>query len=101
MAAYEPQSSLTEFVDLLLDSRRSPSHCAARQEAAREVQIKLAALPDDQRQAITCRYLQGRSLEETADLMARTPAAIRGLLHRGKAALRVEMGATSKWFTRR
>jgi RNA polymerase sigma-70 factor, ECF subfamily len=101
LAACQPQSSLTEFVDLLLDSRRSPSHSAAQQEAAREVQIELAALPEDQRQAITYRYLQGHSLEETADLMARTSAAIRGLLHRGKAALRAEMGVTSKWFTRR
>ena len=69
----------------------------AREEALQALQVALAALPDDQRAAVRLRFLEGKSLEETATALDRTPDAIRGLVHRGKEQLLAAMGRASKW----
>ena len=48
----------------------------------------LARLPDAQREAVTLQYWHGRSLNEIAAHMGRTPAAVAGLLKRGLKQLR-------------
>jgi DNA-directed RNA polymerase specialized sigma24 family protein len=45
-------------------------------------------LPDDQRQAVVLKYLQGRDLQSIANEMARTVPAVAGLLRRGLTQLR-------------
>jgi len=73
------------------------SSVAARGEALHALQVALAALPADQHEAIRLRHLEGKSIDETAVALARTPDAIRGLLHRGKEALHEALGRASKW----
>jgi RNA polymerase sigma-70 factor (ECF subfamily) len=75
----------------------SPGSIVARGEALQALQVALAALPDDQRQAIQMRLLEGKTLEETAHVLARTPDAVRGLVHRGKQGLLEAMGRASLW----
>jgi RNA polymerase sigma-70 factor, ECF subfamily len=87
------------FVDMLLDEARTPARSVARREALQGVQIKLAGLPEDQRQSLIYHYLEGRSIEETAMAMQRTVGAVRGLLHRGKEALRAACGSASLWLS--
>lgn len=61
------------------------------------VQVGIASLPDDQRMAIQERSIAQCSSESTADAMSRTVAAVRGLLHRGKASLKDVLGS-AVWF---
>ena len=69
------------------------------QKAVEALQVAITGLPDDQRQAIHLN-LSGLSLDEIAETMNRTEAAVRGLLHRAKRALREAMGRSSKWFSK-
>ena len=80
------------------DSQQGPSVGVERNEAIEAVNVKLSNLPADQQEAIRARYIEGLSVEETAKAMNRSCGAIRGLLHRAKASLRLAMGRTSKWF---
>jgi RNA polymerase sigma-70 factor (ECF subfamily) len=58
-------------------------------------------LPDDQRMAIQMQQLEGKSVEETAAALGRTPGAIRGLVHRGKLELVEALGRASRWLKSR
>jgi DNA-directed RNA polymerase specialized sigma24 family protein len=68
---------------------------------AQAVHVRIARLPVDQQQALVHHYLEGRSVDETAAAMLRTAAAVRGLLFRGKQALREACGRSSLWLSRR
>ena len=52
----------------------------------------LAALTDDQREAIELRFFAGLSAREAADVMGRQEGTIRGLQFRAIAALRRQLG---------
>jgi RNA polymerase sigma-70 factor (ECF subfamily) len=77
----------------------TPSRKAARQEAIRAIQVALAALPEDYRQAIWLRYMQGLSLEEAAKRMGRSPDSVRGLCARARQKLRAMMGHASSYLS--
>lgn len=92
--------SYLDLVQLLSDDRRSPSKSAAAHEAVSALQVALASLPEDQRQAVFLRHVEQLTMAEVVEEMGRTEAAVRGLLHRGKEALRRSMGRSSTWFSR-
>ena len=88
--------------DLLMeisDAGNSPSGIVANDEALDALQIAIASLPEDQRDAIRLHCLDGFTLEETAQRMGRTWDSIRGLIQRGKKALQVHMQQSSLWFS--
>jgi RNA polymerase sigma-70 factor (ECF subfamily) len=60
-------------------------------ESAARLAAALAELPDDQREAVRLRYLEGRSLAEIAERMDRTVVAAAGLVKRGLIHLRKSM----------
>ncbi len=60
----------------------------ARWECVRRA---LRALTHDQQEVLLHRFLEGRSVEETARLMGKQPNAIKALQHRALAALRRQM----------
>jgi RNA polymerase sigma-70 factor (ECF subfamily) len=66
----------------------SPSQKAIRGEEAERLARALAALPDDQREAVRLRHLEGWALADIARQLGRTPAATAGLIKRGVKALR-------------
>ena len=94
-------SSIKDLVEMLSANGRSPSRSFARHEAMQAVQIGLASLPNDQREAIRLRFLSGKSLEEVAAAMGRTKGAVRGLIHRGKQGLHDAMGRSSRWLSKK
>ncbi len=94
-------SSLSDLVELLSDRGDTPSQVVAGREAARAIRVGLAGLPDDQREAVSLRYLDGRSVQQVADDMDRSPDAVRGLVHRAKRALRDTLGRSSRWFSKK
>jgi len=92
-------SSMGDFVELLSGREHIPDKSVARREAVYAVQVGIAALPNDQREAIQLHVLEGKSLAETAALMNRTPGAIRALAYRAKQQLRETMGSASMWLS--
>jgi RNA polymerase sigma-70 factor (ECF subfamily) len=71
----------------------TPSERSAREDQLRRLAEALAALPDDQRTAVELKHLNGLSVREIAEQMARTPSAVGGLLRRGVRELRERLGA--------
>jgi RNA polymerase sigma-70 factor (ECF subfamily) len=90
-------SRILSLWDWVVAADTSPSSAVAREEALQALQVALATLPDDQRNAIRLRLLDGKSLEETATELGRTSGAVRGLIHRGKQQLVAAMGRASQW----
>ncbi len=58
---------------------------------ARQIFDALIALSDDHQQVILLRIAEGRSTAEVAELMQRSPGAVRVLQHRAIAALRDQL----------
>ena len=69
----------------------SPSQKAIRGEEADRLSQALRALPDDQREAVRLRHLEGWALADIARRLGRTPAATAGLIKRGMQALRRQL----------
>jgi RNA polymerase sigma factor (sigma-70 family) len=66
----------------------SPSQQAERHERAVRLAEALAALPENQREAVVLRHWHGYSLVEIGERLGCTTAAVTGLLHRGLRNLR-------------
>jgi len=76
---------------LLAASATSPSQQAARHEQEVLLAAALARLPDDYREVIILRNLEGLAHEEVARRMDRSPGAVRMLWVRALARLREEL----------
>ena len=92
-----PSRSVVELVEMLSAGIHSPSYSAMGHEAVNAVQQVIGSLPDDYRQAIELRLLQGKSLDETADIMSRTPRAVQGLVDRAKKKMREALETLSNF----
>lgn len=75
-----------------LDEDVAGGPAASHLAEAGDVEGALARLPDDQREAVTLRYLEGLSAGEAAAIMGRSAGAVRVLAHRGMQALRGTLG---------
>ena len=69
-----------------------PEAVAMLREDLDQVEVALATLTDDQREAIALRFFAGLSAREAADVMGRQEGTIRGLQFRAIAALRRRLG---------
>ena len=63
------------------------------------MQVAIASLADEQREAIRLHYFERLTLEETATAMRRSTGSVRGLLQRAKQQLRQQMDRSSKWLS--
>jgi RNA polymerase sigma-70 factor (ECF subfamily) len=95
------ESSVQDLIAALADRQLTPFGAAVREEALSALDVGIANLPDDQRQAVRLHFLEHRSVDETSAVMDRTPAAVRGLIHRAKQALRAALHRSSMWLIRR
>ncbi|MEI7922623.1 MAG: RNA polymerase sigma factor [Planctomycetota bacterium] len=76
------------------------SHQLHRQELEAAIRQAVASLEHPlQRRAVTLRYLEGLSLEETARLMNITIDSVRAHLHRAKDPLVVHLDSFRKWIS--
>ncbi len=92
---------MANLAEWLAADGSTPSRGAERDEAAQAVQVALAGLPPDYRRAVRMRYFEGRTVDETAQLMRRSPGAIRGLIDRAKEKLRAAIGRASQYLSSR
>jgi RNA polymerase sigma-70 factor (ECF subfamily) len=72
----------------LAADQSSPSQQAVRHEQVVLLAEALAALPEDNREALVLHYCEDLPLAEVAAQLGRTPAAVAGLLKRGLKQLR-------------
>lgn len=70
----------------------SPSQAAQRQERALLLAAILARLPEDYREVLTLRHLEGLGFPEIAERLQRSPGAVRVLWMRALKKLRDELG---------
>lgn len=99
-SAGQEKSSIAALIDLVAADDRSPSRSAGGHEAAAAVQVALAGLKGEYREALSLRYLEGLSVEETAARLGKTEAAVHKLCSRGLQALRESMGEAGKYLSR-
>jgi RNA polymerase sigma-70 factor (ECF subfamily) len=88
-------SSAVDLIDQFKGPGATPSQSVARSEMMAAIRQSVSDLPRDQRDAIQYYCLEGRSLEETAEIMGRTTGAIRALIHRGKVRLQEQIDRSS------
>ncbi len=67
----------------------TPSLCVVRSEQMMQLNDAIRQLPLPQREVVVLHHLQGRSLNETAEMIGRSPSAVAGLLFRGLKSLRI------------
>ena len=89
------EQSSARLVSLLADEQSSPSQVEMRSEQLIELTEALAMLPEDQRTALTLRYLEGLSVANVAARMNRSTVSVTGLLYRGTKALRERLGRSA------
>ena len=87
--------SVCDLVNLLSAGSHTPSRSVAGHEAVQAVQNAIRDLPEDYRQAVQLRLLDGKSLEEVASAMDRSPRSVQGLVDRAKKKMRDAMGRLS------
>jgi RNA polymerase sigma-70 factor (ECF subfamily) len=93
--------SLDGVWDWVFAESNPPDRPVRRQEAREAVQVCLARLPDDQRQAMIAFYFEQQDTHEVARRMDRSPGAVRELLRRARANLAKDLGTASKWLSSR
>lgn len=70
------------FIDLLVASMTSPSQAFSRDQREFRLQQAVECLPEDQREALRLRYVDGLPTKEVARKMGKTDGAVRVLLSR-------------------
>ena len=93
--------SRVDFVQMLSAGVSTPSRRFAVGEAGAVLQAALACLPEDQRTAVRMQYFEGSSVNEIAERLDRSPAAIRGLVRRAMDALRGDLEQSAIWLSRK
>lgn len=86
--SHKGMGSLKQELDAGLST---PSQKAIRGEQEQLVVQALNVLPDDQREAVRLRHLEGWPLADIAQHLGRSPAATAGLIKRGMQALRRQL----------
>ena len=76
---------------LELISQETPETALAAKDIANAVNMALAALPEDLRQALTLRELDGMSYEEIAELMGCPIGTVRSRIFRAREAISVRV----------
>jgi RNA polymerase sigma-70 factor, ECF subfamily len=85
----EGRAAGEEIESLIADSTQStPSQRVLRDERSVWLAAELERLPDDQREAVRLRYLEGFSLAEVGEALGRSEKAASALILRGIATLR-------------
>lgn len=89
--------SYADIVELLSDGGNTPSFSVMGHEAVAAVQDAINTLPENYRQAVQLRMLDGKSLEETAEIMECGPRAVQGLVDRAKKRIRTTLERLSRY----
>ena len=100
-ADFAQNSTVAMLLDIVGHDSRMPDDSVIRREATQAIHVALASLPENQRDVLRTRYIDGHEVEQIAQQTGRTAAAIRGLIKRGKEGLAEAMGRASQWLSSR
>ncbi|HVP12018.1 MAG TPA: RNA polymerase sigma factor [Phycisphaerae bacterium] len=95
-------SSPTSWADLFAQvssNEKTPSGEISAQEAANALQIALASLPEQRRQAVYLRLVEGRPREEVAQAIQKAGITVDRLVRQGLRDLRQRLRHASRFFT--
>ncbi len=98
--AGEDPISAREAAGPLIDDRTTPGHGVQRRESLVRLRNAIGQLPEEQREVVRRRYLNGQSLNEIAESCDLSKEAVRGLCYRARKNLKTLMGRTSMYFSR-
>jgi RNA polymerase sigma factor (sigma-70 family) len=106
LTEYARQRATPETLSAELADPRSVAGSVEERIAVQEVLQQLAALPEPQRAALLATEFEGRSRRQIAGDLGLSEGAVRQLVHRARAALRVIITAVTPypfaaWFARR
>ncbi|MEM6798097.1 MAG: sigma-70 family RNA polymerase sigma factor [Planctomycetota bacterium] len=90
-AGGDGESSYFDAVGKLAGDDPTATVLARRRELVAILQVTIAGLKPEYREAVQLRYLQGLSFEEVASQMGITDGQLRGLLHRARRAVKDEI----------
>ena len=94
-------ASAADVMALLAGDDPTASRLLRHDEAKQAMQLAIAELPEDYREVIRLRFFELKSIEETSELMNRTPSAVRALADRAKKQLRDALGRISTYLSSR
>lgn len=86
------EGSFTRLEDFLLADGTSPSEMLHRSEQTTRLLCAIQELPDNQKQAVILKHLNGLSVLQVAEQLGISEAAAGGLLSRGRQALFEKLG---------
>jgi RNA polymerase sigma-70 factor (ECF subfamily) len=86
--AVNREGRVVEDRDRISPQRDSPSARAMRSEEAVQLAQAMETLPEDQREAVRLRYLEGWPLSRIAETLGRSEEAAASLIKRGMVKLR-------------
>ena len=92
---------LVGLLEFLAAHSRTPSRSAANHEAAQAVEGALGNLQEDYREALRLRYLDALPVAQIAARMKRSEGAVHMLCHRGLQALRLALGDSARFLTKK
>ncbi|HKQ47148.1 MAG TPA: sigma-70 family RNA polymerase sigma factor [Phycisphaerae bacterium] len=92
---------MVQLLEVLAVHTRTPSRSAADHEAAQAVERALGNLSEDYKEALRLRYLEALPVAQIASRLSRTEGAVHMLCHRGLQAMRLALGDTSKFLTKK
>jgi RNA polymerase sigma-70 factor, ECF subfamily len=96
-AASEDDASMLGAIEQLVVYRRTPSASAAAHEFIFAIERALDRLIPAYRQVITDRFINGFTVDETANRMHKTPNQVYVLSSRALGALRVQLKSASRF----
>jgi RNA polymerase sigma-70 factor (ECF subfamily) len=82
----------TPLINLLVASITSPSQAFSRDQKEFRLQEMLATLPDESREALRLRYVDGLATKEIAERMGKSDGSVRVLLTRSLSKLQSLLG---------
>ncbi len=91
------ESSLREVVEILSAGSHTANRSAVRHEAVQAVQDAIDGLRERLSPSRANALIQGKSLDEVAKIMNRSPRSVQGLVDRGKKVMRQALGRLSKY----
>jgi RNA polymerase sigma factor (sigma-70 family) len=93
------ESAALDILTMVASTNRTPSSEAAVSESAKVIRVALANLPEDQRQAIHLRFIEGHPPEIVAQIMNKPLTAVRGIIFRGLRKLHSELGEATRFWS--
>lgn len=84
----------TPLISLLVASITTPSQAFSRDQKEFQLQEVLATLPDESREALRLRYVEGLATKEIAERLGKSDGAVRVLLTRSLNKLQSLMGSS-------